>query len=188
MSSALQKFNPTLSRTKTTMVLINQVRAGMNKMPTYGPNEQTPGGKAIPFYASWRARISNGEEMKDKDEVIGNIIKIKNVKNKVGMPKRLAEIDLYYNTGFNPNNEYLDFTIDLGLVERKGSWFDNEKWGLHVQGREKLMDFFKQNQEVFNECKNTVNESFTKYTALDATIIEDSEIGEDDYDGETNEE
>jgi len=183
LSQGLRKLNPYLSRYKTSMILLNQVRDNIGgfAMPGMKP-ESTPGGHAVKFYASWRARVSKMEDIADRKEVIGNTIKLKNSKSKIGFPKRLAQLELYYATGFNPDQEYVDFIIKLGLVKVGGAWISNEDWGLKVQGREKLLDWLKANPEKFNECKEIVNKSFSSSTILDSLDEEESEseIDEDD--------
>lgn len=169
-SIGLRKVNPYLSRTSTPMILINQVRAQVGGMPTYGPGENTKvGGWAVPFYSSTRFRVSKMEDILDSKVAIGNRIKIKNVKNKIGMPKRSAELDLYYATGFNPDMEYLDFIIDLGIVKRGGAWLSNEEWGFKGQGRDSLFTFLRSKPELFDIVKKQVNGAFSVATSLDAS-------------------
>lgn len=179
-SEGLRKLNPYLSRYGTSMILLNQIRdqIGGFAMPGMKP-ESTPGGRAVKFYASWRARVSKMEDIADKKEVIGNTIKIRNVKSKVGFPKRLAALELYYGTGFNPDQEYVDFIIKLGLVKQGGAWISNEEWGMKVQGRDKFLDWLKANPEKFNACKEIVNQSFTSNTVLDS-LGADEETPDDD--------
>lgn len=178
-SQGLRKLNPYLSRFGTSLLLLNQVRDNIGgfAMPGMKP-ESTPGGHAVKFYASWRGRVSKMEDIADKKEVIGNTIKLRNAKSKIGFPKRLAQLELYYATGFNPDQEYVDFIIRLGLVKVGGAWISNEDWGLKVQGREKLLDWLKANPEKFLECKEIVNKSFTTTTVLDSMEVPDDDEAE----------
>lgn len=129
----------------------------------------TPGGRAVKFYASWRGRVSKVEDILDKKEVIGNVIKIKNTKSKIGFPKRTAQLDLYYSSGFNPAAEYLDFIISLGLVRVGGAgWFSQEEWGLKVQGRNNFLAWLQDHPEIFEQCKQAVNDSFKTSSFLRA--------------------
>ncbi len=182
-SEGLRKLNPYLSRFGTSLILLNQVRdqIGGFAMPGMKP-ESTPGGRAVKFYASWRGRVSKMEDIADKKEVIGNTIKIRNAKSKVGFPKRIAQLELYYGNGFNPDQEYVDFIIKLGLVKQGGAWLSNEEWGMKVQGRDKLLDWLKANPDKFEECKAAVTASFTSSTVLD-TLGSDEEVLDDDDDG-----
>lgn len=138
----------------------------------------TPGGKAVRFYSSWRARVSKMEDLTEKQVVVGNRIKVRNVKNKVGVPKRVAELDLYYATGFNPDNEYLDFIIDLGVVEKRGGWYYQEEWGLKAHGREDVMAFLSANPDRFEEAKKKVNDSFVSALTLDNMRTEEPTMEE----------
>jgi recombination protein RecA len=173
-SEGLKKFNPYLSRFNTSLILLNQVRAKIGGMSSRGPQENTAGGYAPKFYASWRARVSRTENITDKSEVIGNKIRVSNVKSKIGFPKRVAELELYYSTGFDPELEYIDFIGDLGLVDKKGSWYSykEEKIG---QGRIELMNWLREHRDTFEEMKYEVNQSFKKHTILDEKTPEDIE-------------
>jgi protein RecA len=167
-ADGLKKLNPYLSRFNSAMILTNQVRAQIGGyIPPGGTGENITGGKAHRFYSSWMARVSRSQDYLDKKEIIGNGIRIKNTKSKVGFPKRSAELDLYYSTGFNPDNEYIDFIINLGLVKVAGSWLSNEEWDFKGQGRDSLLEFLRNKPELFDECKDKVNSSFATHTILD---------------------
>lgn len=172
-SQGLRKLNPYLSRFGTSMILLNQVRANIGgyAMPGMKP-ESTPGGYAVKFFSSWRARVSKMEDIAVSRTVVGNVIKIRNVKNKIGVPKRSAVLELKYETGFDPDGEYIQFIIDLGIVRAAGAWITSEEWGIKLQGREKLLEWLKANPDKFEECKRIVNESFTKTTILDEGDVE----------------
>jgi len=180
-SEGLKKLNPYISRFQTSVILLTQMRAKVG-FQSYGPPDTPSGGGYAPrFYASWRARFSKGEEIKDKDEIIGNKINIKNSKSKIGFPKRGAELELFYGSGFSSDAEYIDFIIDLGLVKKGGAWFSQEQWGLKVQGRDALLKFLQSHKDIFEDCKKQVNDTFSKRTILDSMhISEESE--EEDYD------
>ena len=121
----------------------------------------------------------------DGGDPIGNVVKVKNIKNKVGVPKRAAELNLIYNSGFNPDEEYLDFIIDLGIVKKSGAWFSNEDWKLKCQGRDNLLDYLLDNKPIFESVKQVVQESFTKRTVLDhATINEVDEEADEENEGD----
>jgi len=184
-SQGLRKINPYLSRYESSLLLLNQVRdkIGGYSAPGMPPPESSPGGRAIKFYASWRGRVSRIEDILDKKEVIGNSIRVKNIKSKIGFPKRSAELELLYGTGFSPDAEYISFIINLGLVKVAGSWISNEEWGFKGQGRDSLLSFLHEHPDIFNECKDIVNKSFTTHSILDDS--EDSEGEEEDIEEET---
>lgn len=177
-SENLKKFNPYLSRYGTSMILTNQIRAkiGAKAMPGFPPPETTSGGFAPKFYASWRGRVSRTEDITDGKEIIGNKIRVKDVKSKIGYPKRSAELTLLYGSGFNPDMEYVDFVDMLGLVERaeKSTWY---KWeGKPVaQGKTQLMGWLRENPLIFENFKQQINEAFMHHSALDDTETVDSE-------------
>ncbi len=184
-SQGLRKLNPYLSRYNTSLLLINQVRdkIGGYSAPGMPPPESSPGGRAIKFYASWRGRVSRIEDILDKKEVIGNSIKVKNLKSKIGFPKRSAELDLLYGTGFSPDAEYISFIISLGLVKVAGSWISNDDWGFKGQGRDSLLAFLHEHPTIFEECKKIVNASFTTHSILDES---EEDVDEDDDIQETS--
>jgi hypothetical protein len=178
-AEGLKKLNPILSRYETSMILINQLRAKIGGFSGFGPPEHTAGGYAPKYFASWRGKVSKADDILDKTEVIGNTIKVRNVKSKIGFPKRSAILDLYYGTGFNPEAEYLDFIIDLGLVTKKGSWLSQEEWGFKGQGQASLLEFLQNNKEIFDKCKKDVNDLFSKHSMLDDNEAPDPEAEEE---------
>lgn len=179
-SEGLKKLNPYVARYNTPVILLTQMRAKIG-FQSYGPPDAPSGGGYAPrFYASWRARLNKSEDIMNGDEVIGNKIKVKNVKSKIGYPKRSAELDLYYNSGFNSDAEYIDFMVSLGIVEKKGGWYSNEEWGLKVQGADKLLPYLYDNPDKFEEVKKTVNDTFNTHSILDSQESqEEEEIFED---------
>jgi len=150
-------------------------------MPGYGPQENMKvGGYALPFYSSWSAKVSRVEDIIDKKETIGIKMRVKNIKSKIGIPKRSVELDLYYQTGFNPDMEYIDFIINFGYVQKAGAWLSNDEWNIKVQGRNGLLDYLKTNQDLFESLKKEINESFSKTTVLDLEGEESSSEDADD--------
>lgn len=181
MSQALVKINPLFSRYETSAIFINQVRAKIGGMVGYYPGadeNSNPGGWSLKFYSAWRGRVSKGEDIIINKEVIGNQIKIRNVKSKVGMPKRSIQLDLYYDRGFDVNNEYIDFIINLEFVQKSGAWLSNDEWKMKVQGREGLKEWFRVNPDKWNEAKAKVDSSFSGATILDKIEIDIPEIPE----------
>lgn len=161
MSQALRKLTATISRTKCTVIFINQLREKIGVM--FGNPETTTGGNALKFYASVRIDIrkagGDSSKIKDKDgEMIGNRTKIKVVKNKVAPPFKQAEFDIMYGEGVSKTGEILDTAVDLGIVKKSGSWFSygDTKLG---QGRDAVKDIIKDNPELAEELENQVKEA-----------------------------
>ncbi len=187
LSSGLRKLNPYLSKHGTSLILINQVRddiGGFSPVPGMTP-EKTPGGRAPKFYASWRARVSrSGKDITHKGVVVGNGIKIKNVKSKVGPPKRVSEMVLYYDRGFDTMDEYVGFISneEFGIATVAGAWIYGVDGGpiegQKFQGRQKLKDYLEANPEVLEVCKHTIVDKFKENLASDPSEEEDSEVDE----------
>ena len=147
MSQALRKLTAVVSKSRTCLIFINQLRVKIGVM--FGNPETTTGGRALKFYASVRIDIRRIGAIKDGDQVIGNRTRVKIVKNKVAPPFRMAEFDLIYGEGVSREGDLLDLAVDRRIVEKSGTWFsyDGERLG---QGREKVKLFLKQNPEIFD--------------------------------------
>ena len=147
MSQALRKLTGVVSKSRTCLIFINQLRVKIGVM--FGNPETTTGGRALKFYASIRIDIRRIGAIKDGDQVIGNRTRVKIVKNKVAPPFRMAEFDLIYGEGVSREGDLLDLAVDRRIVEKSGTWFsyDGERLG---QGREKVKLFLKQNPEIFD--------------------------------------
>ena len=155
MSQALRKLTATISKTNSCCIFINQLREKIGIM--FGNPETTTGGNALKFYASVRLDIRRLAQIKDGDEVIGNHIKVKVVKNKVAPPFRQAEFDIIYGEGISKVGEIIDMGVDLGIVQKSGSWFsyNNDKLG---QGREAVKQLMVDNPELANEIETKIRE------------------------------
>lgn len=140
MSQALRKLTATISKSKTTIIFINQIRTKLGVM--FGNPETTPGGLALKFYASVRLDIRRIETIKLGDEPIGNRVRVKVVKNKVAAPFRQAEFDMIYGQGISREGCLLDVGVEENVVEKSGTWFlfNGERLG---QGRENAKEFLK---------------------------------------------
>ena len=133
----------------------------------YGPDYKVTGGRAIKFYASNRSRITKIETMKEKGEAVGIVMRVRNGKNKAGIPFRVAELRLYFHGGFDTNQEYMDFIVSLGIVKQAGAYFKSEKYGFNLQGRAKLQSWLDEHPEEYAEIKQQVTEQLSGITVLD---------------------
>ncbi len=153
MSQALRKLTASINKTKTTCIFINQLREKIGVM--FGNPETTTGGNALKFYASVRIDIRKSTAIKDGDEQIGNLVKVKVVKNKVAPPFRRAEFDIMFGEGISRVGEVIDLGIDNKIIEKAGSWlsYNGTKLG---QGRDKVVTLLKDNPELCEEIASKV--------------------------------
>jgi len=153
MSQALRKLTSVISRSKTTVVFINQIRMKIGVM--FGNPETTTGGNALKFYASVRMDIRKIGQIKQGENVVGNRTKIKVVKNKIAPPFREAEFDIMYNEGISKSGDVLDLASTKGVVEKSGAWYSykGEKIG---QGREATKTYLKENPKALEEIAKAV--------------------------------
>lgn len=162
MSQALRKLTATISKTNSCCIFINQLREKIGVM--FGNPETTTGGNALKFYSSVRLDIRRQAQIKDGDEVIGNHIKVKVVKNKVAPPFRQAEFDIIYGEGISKVGEIIDMGVELDIVQKSGSWFsyNNDKLG---QGREAVKKLLQDNPELSNEIEAKIREKIKESMA-----------------------
>jgi recombination protein RecA len=146
MSQALRKLTGTVSKSRTCLIFINQIREKIGVM--FGNPETTTGGKALKFYSSMRIDIRRIGAVKEGDVVVGSRTKVKIVKNKVAAPFRDAEFDILYGEGISKEGDALDLAVLHGIVDKSGAWysFQGERIG---QGRENVRGFLKENKDVF---------------------------------------
>jgi len=146
MSQALRKLTGTVSKSRTALIFINQIREKIGVM--FGNPETTTGGRALKFYSSVRVDIRRIAAIKDGDVVTGNRTKIKIVKNKVAAPFREAEFDIIYGEGISREGDVLDLAVANNIVEKSGAWYaySGERIG---QGRENTRTFLKDNKDIF---------------------------------------
>jgi recombination protein RecA len=156
MSQALRKLTGTISKTKCTVIFINQLREKIGVM--FGNPETTTGGNALKFYASVRIDIRRSSQLKDGDEVIGNRTKVKVVKNKVAPPFQIAEFDIMYGEGISKVGEILDIGVELGIVKKSGSWFSYGETKLG-QGRDAVKELIKDNPELSEELETKIKDA-----------------------------
>lgn len=156
MSQALRKLTGTISKTKCTVIFINQLREKIGVM--FGNPETTTGGNALKFYASVRIDIRKASApIKNGDEAIGSRVKVKIVKNKVAPPFKIAEFDIMYGEGVSKVGEILDQGVELGVVQKSGSWFSYEGTKLG-QGRDAVKEVIKDNPELAEELEQKIKE------------------------------
>ena len=159
MSQALRKLTGSISKTKCTVIFINQIRMKIGVM--YGSPETTTGGNALKFYASVRLDIRRTGSIKNRDEVVGNNVRVKVVKNKVAPPFREVEFDIMYGEGISKIGEIIDLGVKAGVVEKSGSWFSYNSQRIG-QGRENVRDFLKANPEIAREIETAVRKNSVK--------------------------
>ncbi len=157
MSQAMRKLTAAISKSKTTLVFINQIRHKIGVM--FGSPETTTGGNALKFYASMRLDIRRIDSIKDGQQMIGSRVRVKVVKNKMAPPFRQAEFDFYYDEGISRPGEVLDLGVDRKIVEKSGAWYSYD--GTRIgQGRENAKEYLKKNPDTMNEIEQKVMEAF----------------------------
>ena len=162
MSQALRKLTATISKTNSCCIFINQLREKIGVM--FGNPETTTGGNALKFYASVRLDIRRQAQIKDGEDIVGNHIKVKVVKNKVAPPFRQAEFDIIYGEGISKAGEIIDMGVELGIVQKSGSWFsyNSDKLG---QGREAVKQLMIDNPEMAAEIEAKIREKIKEMQA-----------------------
>ena len=155
MSQALRKLTGAISRSKTALVFINQLREKIGIM--FGNPETTPGGRALKFYASVRLDIRRLEYIKRGEEVVGSHVRVRVVKNKVAPPFRQAEFDIMYDEGISRTGDLIDVGTQTGLLQKSGTWltYGEVKLG---QGRENARAFLKENPKLFSELESKLRQ------------------------------
>ena len=176
MSQAMRKLTAVISNTNTVAIFINQIREKIGVM--YGNPETTPGGRALKFYSSVRIEVRRGEPIKDGGEIIGNRTKCKVVKNKVAPPFKTAEFDILYGQGVSKMGEIVDTAVEFEIVKKSGSWFSYNDMKIG-QGRDKVLDYLKNNADICAEIEGKIREEFAKNSSLlDSLTADDEESGE----------
>ncbi len=158
MSQALRKLTSTISKTNTTCIFINQLREKIGIM--FGNPETTTGGNALKFYATVRLDIRRVTSLKDGDEVIGNQVRVKIVKNKVAPPFRKAEFDVMFGEGISKSGEIVDLGVQHGIIKKSGSWFSYNDSKL-AQGRDATKRLIEDNPELAEELENLIMAKIT---------------------------
>ena len=155
MSQALRKLTGSVSRSKTMLIFLNQIRLKIGVM--FGNPETTTGGNALKFYASIRMEIRRIGQIKERDEVVGNQTRVKVVKNKLAPPFRSVEFDIMYGEGISKVGELIDLGVKVGVVEKSGAWFsyDSTRVG---QGRENAKQFLRDHKDIADQIERKVRE------------------------------
>lgn len=155
MSQALRKLTSAISRSKTSVIFINQIRMKIGVM--FGNPETTTGGNALKFYSTVRMDIRKIGQIKDGDRVLGNRTRVKVVKNKMAPPFRQVEFDIMFGEGISKEGDIIDLGVEEGIIEKSGSWFSYKKDRLG-QGRENVKNFLKENPEILQEIEAVILE------------------------------
>ena len=162
MSQALRKLTSNISKTRTCVIFINQLREKIGVM--FGNPETTTGGNALKFYASVRIDVRKTGQIKDGEEITGNRTRVKIVKNKVAPPFKKAEFDLMYGGGISRTGEIIDMAVELNVIKKSGSWFSygDTKLG---QGRDAVKSLLDDNPELCDELVTKIKETFSNVKA-----------------------
>ena len=172
MSQALRKLTGNVSRTRTVLIFINQIREKIGVM--FGSNETTPGGRALKFSSSVRLDVRRIDSLKEGAEIVGARIRVKVVKNKVSAPFKKAEFDIQYGSGISKEGSLLDVAIDHGFVRKSGAWFiyGEDQLG---QGRENAKTFLAENPDIATEIELKIKDKLGLLEGADPTDVVDSQ-------------
>ena len=179
MSQALRKLTGTINKTKTTCIFINQLREKIGVM--FGNPETTTGGNALKFYASVRIDVRKSTAIKNGEEILGNLTKVKIVKNKVAPPFRRCEFDIMYGEGISKAGEIVDLGVDADIIKKSGSWFSYEGTRL-AQGRDATKQLMIDNPELAEEIEKKIMEKISGHD-----FVPSSKEGKDDSEGKAAE-
>ncbi|MDC0348862.1 recombinase RecA [Alphaproteobacteria bacterium] len=169
MSQALRKLTGSISKSNCMVIFINQIRQKIGVM--FGNPETTTGGNALKFYASVRLDIRRIGAIKDKDEIVGNLTRVKVVKNKVAPPFKVIEFDIMYGEGISKTGEIIDLGVKADIIEKSGSWYSWQGTQLG-QGKESVRKYLKENPAVMD----TIEKEIFEREGIIAKIIEDGPV------------
>lgn len=157
MSQAMRKLSGAISKSNTIAIFINQIREKVGVL--FGSPETTSGGRALKFYATIRLDIRRVDAIKQGTDIIGNLTRVRVVKNKVAPPFKVCEVDLIYGKGISYEGEVLDLAVELDIVKKSGSWFSYEEEKLG-QGRENVKEYLRNNPNLLKELDSKVRDAF----------------------------
>jgi recombination protein RecA len=162
MSQALRKLTATISKTATCCIFINQLREKIGVM--FGNPETTTGGNALKFYASVRLDIRKQTQLKEGEDIVGNHVKVKVVKNKVAPPFRKAEFDIIFGEGISRTFEIIDLATELNIIKKSGSWFSYGETKLG-QGRDAVKKILQDNHELADELEQQIKAALMRHNS-----------------------
>ena len=173
MSQALRKLTATVAKSNCIMIFINQIRMKIGVF--FGNPETTTGGNALKFYASVRLDIRRVGSLKDKDEVVGNQVRVKVVKNKVAPPFKVVDFDIIYGEGISKTGELLDMGVKIGVVDKSGAWysFNGEKIG---QGKETARTYLKEHPDVAQKIEKKIRNNSDLVSDVTEKITDDTTV------------
>ncbi len=168
MSQALRKLTAIIDRSKTSLIFINQIREKIGVM--FGNPETTTGGRALKFYASLRLDIRKIASIKHGENIIGNRIRVKVVKNKMAPPFRKAEFDIMFDEGISRSSSIIDLALETHIFEKSGSWiiYNGEKLG---QGRERVRQYLKENKKILEDIEKQVKQKSQEHEKEEVSSV-----------------
>lgn len=184
LANGLRLLNPYLYNNDCSLILVSQERVNLGVM--YGPDFKSTGGRAPSYYSRFIARVSRTGDILDPKtkELIGIEIRVRNTKNQLSIPKRDANLKLYFKGGINSDDEYIDYLKTLGLIEQKGAYYSNPNWvaddgtiGMKVCGLDAVKEFLHKNPILYGKVKEELNNIVSNHTIMDN--LEDTENTED---------
>ena len=180
MSQALRKLAGTVSRSKTCVIFINQLREKIGVM--YGSPETTTGGRALKFYSTMRFDVRKGESIKKGDDILGNRTKVKIVKNKVAPPFKRAEFDIMFGEGISKSGDILDSAVEQNIIEKAGSWYsyNGEKIG---QGRENVKVYLDEHSDIAQDIEQKLLTALQAHGDVADDLVSDATEFRVDEDG-----
>jgi recombination protein RecA len=177
MSQAMRKLSGAIKQTNTAVIFTNQLRMKIGVM--FGSPETTTGGRALKFYASVRLDMRRIESIKVGQEIIGNRVRVRVVKNKVAPPFKVAEFDITYNQGISKVGDILDLGVDLDLIDKRGSYYYYDE-NLLGQGRENAKNYLSENPEVAIELEVLIRETSGLRSEFDTEELVEERVGDED--------
>jgi recombination protein RecA len=181
MSQALRKLSGAIKQSNTAMIFTNQLRMKIGVM--FGNPETTSGGRALKFYASVRLDVRRIQSIKDHGEIIGNRTRVRVTKNKVAPPFRKAEFDIMYNEGISRVGDILDIGVELGVIDKRGSYYYYEEDNL-AQGRENVKNHLKDNPELAQEIETQIRSHFDLTPLLQSDDLDEEYLEDEDVEPE----